>query len=98
IVDLASGLSSVHKMNNIVDLASGLSSDYEKLYRSGKYTDVLERNQTTKYFLLIRWYYAQEVPFSRITLRKVQRFKRTPLRLKICQPTFSKSCLGKSII
>jgi len=27
-------------MNNIVDLSSGLSSDYEKLYKSGKYTDV----------------------------------------------------------
>ena len=27
-------------MNNIVDLSSGLSSDYEKLYRSGKYADV----------------------------------------------------------
>ena len=27
-------------MNNIVDLSSGLSSDYEKLYKSGKYADV----------------------------------------------------------
>ena len=27
-------------MNNVVDLSSGLSSDYEKLYRSGKYADV----------------------------------------------------------
>jgi len=27
-------------MNNIVDLSSGLSSDYGKLYKSGKYTDV----------------------------------------------------------
>ena len=27
-------------MDNIVDLPSGLSSDFEKLYESGKYTDV----------------------------------------------------------
>jgi len=27
-------------MNNVVDLSSGLSSDYEKLYKSGKYADV----------------------------------------------------------
>ena len=27
-------------MNNIVELPSGLSSDFEKLYESGKYTDV----------------------------------------------------------
>ena len=27
-------------MNIIVDLSSGLLSDYEKLYKSGKYTDI----------------------------------------------------------
>jgi len=27
-------------MNNVVDLSSGLSPDFEKLYESGKYTDV----------------------------------------------------------
>ena len=27
-------------MNNEIDLSSGLSSDYKKLYKSGKYTDV----------------------------------------------------------
>ena len=27
-------------MSKVVDLSSGLSSDYEKLYESGKYTDV----------------------------------------------------------
>ena len=32
--------SNFDEMNNIVDLPSGLSSDFEKLYESGKYTDV----------------------------------------------------------
>ena len=30
----------VTKMNNFVDLASVLSADYEKLYESGRYTDI----------------------------------------------------------
>ena len=30
----------MHEMNIIVDLSSGLLSDYERLYESGKYTDV----------------------------------------------------------
>jgi len=27
-------------MNNFIDLSSSLSTDYEKLYESGKYTDI----------------------------------------------------------
>ena len=27
-------------MSNVIELLSGISSDYEKLYESGKYTDV----------------------------------------------------------
>ena len=27
-------------MNNFIDLSSSLSADYEKLYESGKYTDI----------------------------------------------------------
>ena len=27
-------------MNNFIDLSSSLSADYEKLYKSGKYTDI----------------------------------------------------------
>ena len=27
-------------MSNVVELLSGISSDYEKLYESGKYTDI----------------------------------------------------------
>ena len=27
-------------MNNFIDLSSNLSADYEKLYESGKYTDI----------------------------------------------------------
>ena len=42
------------EMNNIVDLPSSLSSDYEKLYESGKYTDVsinVGREPNNKIFL-----------------------------------------------
>ena len=35
-----SSSSNFDEMNDIVDLPSGLSSDFEKLYESGKYTDV----------------------------------------------------------
>jgi len=41
-------------MDNFVDLSSGLSSDYEKLYESGKYTDVsihVGREPNSKIFL-----------------------------------------------
>jgi len=41
-------------MDNFVDLSSGLSSDYEKLYKNGKYTDIsihVGREPNTKIFL-----------------------------------------------
>jgi len=41
-------------MNTIADLSSTLSSDYEKLYESGKYTDVsihVGREPNSKIFL-----------------------------------------------
>jgi len=37
---LISSSSNFDEMDDIVDLPSGLSSDFEKLYESGKYTDV----------------------------------------------------------
>ena len=41
-------------MSYIVDLSSGLSSDYEKLYETGKYTDIsiiVGREPNNKIFL-----------------------------------------------
>ena len=41
-------------MNNVVDLSSGLSPDFEKLYESGKYTDIsinVGREPNNKIFL-----------------------------------------------
>ena len=41
-------------MSNIVELLSGVASDYEKLYESGKYTDIsihVGREPSNKIFL-----------------------------------------------
>ena len=41
-------------MSNVVELLSGVSSDYEKLYESGKYTDIsihVGREPSSKIFL-----------------------------------------------
>jgi len=41
-------------MNSFIDLSSNISSDYEKLYESGRYTDILihvGKEQNSKIFL-----------------------------------------------